>query len=181
MDVAFDLLNGRNPIGKGSKQPVAPHYHPKWSIECEKLADYIFDLRDEQGHLLRNGHHKTVIWGFTFTLRSVKAVTEELLTCTYMPYKYVLTFNFSQDHIELLFNKIRHGSWDNDPSAYSFKLALQRIIIRNSIEPSKTGNCTNFDDDLCESEGCVTSHGKENKNTLKHSQMIHIHWFLKLF
>ena len=95
MDVAFDLLNGRNPFGKGSKQPVSSDYYPKWPIECEKLADYIFDLRHEQGHLLRNGYCKTVIWGFTFTLRSVKAVTEELLTYIYMPYKYVLTNKFS--------------------------------------------------------------------------------------
>ena len=34
-------------------------------------------------------------------------------------------------------------------------MALQSIIIRNSIEPCKTGNCTNFDDDLCESEGLL--------------------------
>ena len=86
----------------------------------------------------------------------MKAVTEELLTHTYMPYKYVLTCKFSQDHIELLFNKIRCcGGWNNNPSVHSFKLVLQRIIIKNSIEPSKTGNCTNFDDDLCESEGLL--------------------------
>ena len=140
------------------------------------MSNYIFDLRDEQGCLLRNGHCKTVIWGFTFTLRSVKAVTEELLTCTYIPYKYVLTYKFSQDHIELLFNKIRcRGGWNNYQSVHSFKLALWRIIIRNSIEPSKTGNCTDFDDDLCESEGMLDFSWKRKKNTLKHSQMIHIH------
>ena len=98
MDVAFDLLNSRNPIGKGSKQPVSSDYYPKWSIQCEKFADYIFDLRDGQGCLLRNGHCKTVIWGFTFTLRSVKAVTEELLTCTYISYKYVRTLIFSRSY-----------------------------------------------------------------------------------
>ena len=36
---------------------------------------------------------------------------------------------------------------------HGFNLALRRIIIRNSIQPSKMGNCTNFDDDLCEYEG----------------------------
>ena len=66
IDVALYLLNSRNPFGKDSKQPVSSDYYPKWSIECEKLADYIFNLRDEQGHLLRNGCHKTVIWGFHF-------------------------------------------------------------------------------------------------------------------
>ena len=68
----------------------------------------------------------------------------------------MLTYKFSQDHIELLFNKIRrHGGWNNNPNVLQFKYALQRIIIRNSIEPSQTGNCTNFDDALCESEGLL--------------------------
>ena len=115
IDVAFDLMNSRNPFGKGYKQPFTLSYHPNWSTEYEKLADYIFDLRDEEGHLLRNGRCKTVTWGFTFTPKSVKAITEELLQCSSMPYKYVLTYKFSQDHV--------HG----------FKLTLRRIIIRNSI------------------------------------------------
>ena len=153
MDVAFDLMNSRNPSGKGSKQPVTLSYYPSWSTECEKLACYIFDLGDEQGCLLRNDRCKIVILGFKFTLRSVKAITEELLQCSYMPYKYGLTYRFSQDHIELLFNKIRwYGGWNNNPSVHGFNLAYRRIIIRNSIKPSKMGNCTNFDD-LCESEG----------------------------
>ena len=83
MDVAFDL-NSRNTSGKGSKQPVTLPYN-----ECENLADYIFHLRDEQGHLLRSGRCKTVIWCFTFTLKSVKAITEELLQHSCVPYKYV--------------------------------------------------------------------------------------------
>ena len=107
MDVAFDLMNSRNSFGKGSKQPVTLSYYPNCSTECEKLADYIFDLRDEQGQLLRNCRYNTVIWGLTFTLKSVKAITEVLLQHSCMPYKYVLTYKFSQDHIELLFNKIR--------------------------------------------------------------------------
>ena len=68
MGMASDLMNSRNPFGKGSKQPVTLSYYPNWSTECEKLADYIFDLRNEQGHLLTNGICKTEIWGFTLIL-----------------------------------------------------------------------------------------------------------------
>ena len=42
-----------------------------------------------------------------------------------------------------------------NPNALQFKYALRQIIIRNSIEPSKTCNCTNFDDALSESEGML--------------------------
>ena len=44
-----------------------------------------------------------------------------------------------------------------------FKYALRQIIIKNSIEPSKTGNCTNFDDALCESEGILQFSWKQSQ------------------
>ena len=47
---------------------------------------------------------------------------------------------------------------------------MRQIIIRNSIEPSKTGNCTSFDDALCDSTGFVNFSIKKEKaqtNTLE--------------
>ena len=35
VDVAFDLLNSRNPLAKGTKQPVTLEYQPTWARECE--------------------------------------------------------------------------------------------------------------------------------------------------
>ena len=154
IDLAFDLMNSRNSLEKGSKQAVTLQYLPYWMSKCDELAEYIFNLRTENGNYLRRDRRQTAIWGFVFSMHSVKAIAGELLQCNYHPYKYVLTYKVSQDHIELLFNKIRwRGSWSNNPNAQQFKLALRQIIIRNSIEPSKTGNCTNFDDALCESQG----------------------------
>ena len=106
VDVAFDLLNNRNPLAKGIKQPVTLEYLPTWTREFENLADYIFNLKDDKGRFLQNGRQKTPNWGFRFSLMSIKAITEQLLTHTLNPYKFVLTYKFSQDHIELLFNKI---------------------------------------------------------------------------
>ena len=99
-------MNSRNPFGKGSKQSVTLSYYPNWSTEYEKLADYIFDLRDEWDHLLRNGRCKTVIYGFTFTIKSVKAIYEELLQCSCMPYKYVLIYKFLLDHMSFSSTKL---------------------------------------------------------------------------
>ena len=123
--MAFDLLNSRNPLAKGTKQPVTLEYLPIWATECQKLARYIFDLKDAEGCYLQNGRCKIPIWGFAFSLLSIKAVTEELLTWKYHPYKFVLTYKFSQDHIELLFNKIcqRYG-WNNNPSVMEFKYSM---------------------------------------------------------
>ena len=112
---------------------------------------YLFELKDEHGHIVRE---KTVIWGFVFSIHSVMAITQDMLTCTDCPLKSVLTYKFSQDHIQLLFNKIRcRGGWNSNPNVLQLKYTLKNILIRNSIEPSNTGNCTQFQDSLCESNG----------------------------
>ena len=86
------------------------------------------------------------------SIMSITAITKHLLLQPYNPLKFVMTYKFSQDHIELLFNKIRRRcGWNNNPNVLQCKYALRSILIRNSIEPSRTGNCTNFDDALCDS------------------------------
>ena len=93
------------------------------------------------------------------------AICHELLFRTYYPLKYVLTYKFSQDHIELLFNKIRRRcGWNNNPNVQQFKYALRSILLRNSIEPSQTGNCTHFSDALCESSGILNISSKRNQH-----------------
>ena len=83
------------------------------------------------------------------------ALCMKLLTQKQWPLKYILTYKLSQDSIELLFNKIRQQFGCNNPNVLQFKGALRRIIIRNSIKPSKTGNCTHFEDGLCHTNGLV--------------------------
>ena len=103
------------------------------------------------------------------SIHSLKAIAQELLTPHHNPLKYVLTYKFSQDHIELLFSKIRlKGGHNNNPTVIQLKSALRSILIWNSIEPSKTGNCTSFQDTLCEPSGLLgfTSHHKEQDTDL---------------
>ena len=156
MNTIFDLLNSRNPYGQGTKAPVSHVNLDTWLQSCQDIANYIFSLKDEKGNYLQTGRRKTAIWGFKFSIESIQSIVQELLNHTYKPYKHVLTYKLSQDHIELLFNKIRrHCGWNNNPNVLEFKYALRRIIIRNSIEPSHTGNFTNFDDTLCQSSGKI--------------------------
>ena len=169
IDVIFDLLNSRNPFAKGTKEPVTRDKLPQWSKQCDEIASYIFNLRNEKGNLLRHGKRKTALWGLTFSIHSIKAIAHHLLTRDVKPFRYVLTYKFSQDSIELLFNKIRRRcGWNNNPNVLQFMYSLRRILIRNSIEPSKTGNCTHFEDALCESTGLLnfTSKRQQHVNNL---------------
>ena len=156
MNIVFDLLNSRNPHAQGSKAPVTLKNVEGWLNSCNDIAKYIFALKDERGNYLRTGRRKTAIWCFTFSIQSIQSIVTELLNRSYRLYKHVLTYKLSQDNIELLFNKIRQCcGWNNNPNVLQFKYALRQIIIRNSIEPSKTGNCTNFEDSLCQTNGLL--------------------------
>ena len=48
----------------------------------------------------------------------------------------------------------------NNANALQFKYALQRILGQSSIEPSKTGNCTPFEDSLTQVGGLVSFSSK---------------------
>ena len=123
-----DMLNSRNPFATGYKAPVTKEYLCLWLKQYDKMLSYVLSVKDQRQKLLTEGHCKIVIWGFPFSI------------C-------ILTYKFSQDHIELLFNKIccRCG-WNNNPNVLQFMYAFRRLLIRNGIEPSNTGNCCHFDD-----------------------------------
>ena len=119
-------MNSRNPFAQGNKAPVNHDNMHIWIDKCQKLALYLFNLRNDKGKFLCTGHRKTVIWGFVFSIESIVSVVKDLLTHTFFPYQYVLTHKFSQDHIELLFNKLRQRcGWNNNPNVLQFKYALR--------------------------------------------------------
>ena len=62
------------------------------------------------------------------------------------PFKYFLTYKFSQDHVELLFSCIRgRGGWNNNPNSLQLKYALRKMLLKNSITASNSANCQVFE------------------------------------
>lgn len=63
-------------------------------------------------------------------------------------FSYVLTYKFSQDHLESLFGRIRQRfGANNNPNVTQFKTAMKQILLKNSIKCRTNGNCDTFDDD----------------------------------
>ena len=61
------------------------------------------------------------------------------------PFKYLLTYKFSQDYIELLFSCIRSRcEWNNNPNSLQFKYALRKMLMKNAITTSKNSNFLDF-------------------------------------
>ena len=57
------------------------------------------------------------------------------------PLKYLLSYKFSQDHIELFFCAVRgRGGWNNNPTARQFKAAYKRLLVHRNVKDIATGN-----------------------------------------
>ena len=114
-DRLFDILNSRNPLGRGFNQPLQTA-----STEiCEEIlkssANYLLSLKThtEFQQLLSTHPRKTFIIGFVTSIKSTIEMANEMFTID-QPFKYLLTYKYSQDHIELLFSCIRaKGGWNN--------------------------------------------------------------------
>ena len=53
IDELFDLLNSRNPFGKGNKAPITKVNLLQFMEKCEHLSRYIFNLKDECGRFFK--------------------------------------------------------------------------------------------------------------------------------
>jgi hypothetical protein len=147
VDRLFDTLNSRNPHGKGFKQPLKNVNIPHWENSLETTAQYLLNLKSSSGQLLITHRRKTFILGFVITIKSTIEMAKQMLTLPQDPFKYVLTYKYSQDHIELLFSCIRaKGGWNNNPNVLQFKAAVRRLVLGNAVTASKTANCKLLDD-----------------------------------
>ena len=114
----FDILNSRNPMVRRFKQPLRPQSKETWHEILVATADQLLSLKTNttvQQPLVIHPR-KTFILDFVTCIKSVIEMTHEMFTVINQPFKYFLTYKFSQDHLELLFSCIRaKGCWNNNP------------------------------------------------------------------
>ena len=105
--------------------------------------DYLTKLQDNNGIKLVNGPRKAFIVGFALSSKSILAIARNLLTRNYNQFKYVFTYRFSHDQLEMFFSKIRSRfGWNNNPNAFQFKWALRALLLKNQVSPSTNANCS---------------------------------------
>ncbi len=145
IDHLFDILNTRNPCARGYKEALRTTNKGSWLPFVNQASNYIKGLRDEMGNLMYKTKRKTGFVGFILAIESVKSLFHELVGRTDAPMNYLLTYKFSQDHLELLFGAIRaSGGFNNNPTAQQFTAAYKRLLMRSTIEGGK-GNCQKLD------------------------------------
>lgn len=143
IDRLFDLLNSRDPWGKHFKQPIKltnKKFNAKFLFEA---YEYLSKLKVEGISLLKHAR-KTFVLGFMTNIKSNLILQERLLK-TY-GFKYILTYKFSQDHLELFFSCIRSmGGHNDNPNVRQFQWAMRKLMFRNSVQASGSSNCKNFE------------------------------------
>ena len=148
IDRLFDLLNSRNPHATGFKRPLRRDDSHMWGEVIDSSVKYLSSLKTTDGVPLIKTRRQTFVQGFILAATSMKKMATFLLTAAEVVFHYILTYKFSQDHLELLFSCIRslNGYCDN-PTVSQFVSALKKILLRASIMASKHANCITFEAD----------------------------------
>ena len=145
IDRLFDTLNSKNPFAKGFKSPLRKENKMHWDPFLRYAKDYLLTLKRNDGCFIIDTRRKVPVVGFSITISSILELSNHLLS--YPHYAYVLTYKFSQDHIEMLFSKIRRrGGWNNNPSSSQFRYALRTLLMTNSVKASLNANAVAQDD-----------------------------------
>lgn len=141
IDGAFDVLNSRNPLGKGLKAPMKTTNQERTKNILQSAEEYLLGLKDGGGTPMHCGPRRTAIIGFIASSRSISKIFEELVLAPNARCRYLLTYKLSQDHLELFFSAIRScGGFNNNPTVRQFKSAYKRLLMRHEIK-NGTGNC----------------------------------------
>lgn len=147
IDQTFDILNSRVPVSKGFKQPISRENYGRISGFLDKAAVFIANLKIDGVQIVRTAKSTGFI-GFIFCIRSFLGISKFLLFDAPHPQRYVLSYRFSQDHLELFFNAIRGSlGWNNNPTAAQLQYVMRRMHARVGITSASDGNCVDFSEE----------------------------------
>jgi len=148
----FDILNTRNLLSK-SKYTKTISQRTKTEIlqYIDESIDYLATIQCIEKlpkcgrRCILNSERRTGFLGLIITLTSLKSLVLELIDTEYL--SFILTYKFSQDHLEMLFSAIRaKGGFNNNPTVSQFEAAYKSIIIHSEIKSSSNANCMALDD-----------------------------------
>lgn len=97
IDRLFDMLNSRNPLGKGYKQPLRLKSKSIWESIVISTADYLLILKTDAvpPQFLSTHQRKTFVVGFVATIKSTIEMANEMLSSSDNPFNYLLIYKYS--------------------------------------------------------------------------------------
>lgn len=118
------------------------------NLMIKQHTEYLFSLKTNERWKLSHKKRRTFIYGLAITAKSILEIASDIFNEN-DTYKYLLAYNFSQNHLEILFGKIRNrNGFNNNPNVQQFKYAMRHILLHNNIKCSNNINCLAIDDDI---------------------------------
>lgn len=113
-DCIFDLLNSRSPFATGFKTATTPDnlaWVKSHFCEAKRLLLSLQTVSVKGSFPVADSARTASVIGLIFCMDSVLSIAECCLSKSPGVNKllYVLTYKFSQDHLELLFNAVRRA------------------------------------------------------------------------
>ena len=146
VDMAFDILQSRSPRVSGCKAPLRKSSMNMSETALVRTANMLLGAKSLKGQKMIYSRRKTVFIGMVVSIKSVISIAKGMFSRPINPPSYILTYRFSQDHIEVLFSCIRakHG-WNNNPKSIQFRSALRNMLFNHSIKASLKANCVQYE------------------------------------
>ena len=141
IDRVFDILNSRNPLARGTKAPMSSENKAEWESIFSKTLTYIMKLKTWKGQLLVTSKQKTGFIGFILAIKTFRGLYVNYVEKG--PLNHIITYKWSQDHLELFFGMLRSKLGDNNnPTCLQFQHIYRRLMVRQQVKCGKNGNCT---------------------------------------
>lgn len=106
-DKLFDILNSRNPYGRAMKTPLRMENENYWRPFLQEAISYLKSICNVDGIPLWKTTKKVPFIGFLVSTTSVLQIYDQHVV-ELANLKYILTYKFSQDHLELFFCSVRY-------------------------------------------------------------------------
>ena len=88
----FDVLNSRNPFGKGYKAPLSVSNKSEWEPLLEKAFKYLSSITTLEGISIYQTKKKTGFIGLLIDIASTRKLFHDLVETEGAPLKYLLTY-----------------------------------------------------------------------------------------
>jgi len=138
-------MNSRNVLSRGFKAPLRLENESFWRPFMTNAVSYMKGLTLSNGQLVSDSFRKTCAVGFVVSATSTLFLFDTTVKQE-KQLKYLLTYKFSQDHLELFFALIRsRGGHNNNPSPLQLKATMRRLLCHNKLISVTTGNCLPVD------------------------------------
>ncbi|XP_072798719.1 DNA transposase THAP9 isoform X3 [Vicugna pacos] len=131
----FDIFNSRNYYGKGFRGPLLPETFNKINHVLIEAKTIFVTLADTSNSQIIKGKRKLGFLGFLLNAESLKWLYQNYVSPKIMPFPYLLTYKFSQDHLELFLKLLRQVSvTSSNLTCMAFQKAYHNVETRYRLQ-----------------------------------------------